>query len=80
MTVVDVYSKPDCHLCDVMKAALRRAQDAHTFEIREHTIAEGTEEYAAFKERIPVVFLDGAFLFQYKFDAAAFAAAMRERG
>jgi glutaredoxin len=66
MILVEVYSARDCHLCDTAKEILRRLQTRHPFELREISIREGDEYYDRFKERIPVVYINGEFAFQYR--------------
>ena len=66
MTLVELFSKEDCHLCDVMKSKLLEVQQLHSFELREIKISEGDEYFEQFKERIPVVFINKQFAFQYR--------------
>ncbi len=77
MILVEVYSKPGCHLCDVMKDALEKERARTPFELREIMIEEGTPEYDRFSERVPVVFVDGEYRFQYHFNRVAFENALR---
>ncbi len=79
MTLIEVYSKRDCHLCDEMKRALEAARKDHPFDLREIILEEGMERYEEFKERVPVVFINGAFAFQYRFPGKAFASMMRSQ-
>ncbi len=80
MIVVEVYSKPECHLCEEMKLALEKARREFTFELREILLEEGSPRYEEFKERVPVVFINGTFAFQYTFPPKAFARMMRSVG
>jgi len=66
MILVEIYSKDDCHLCDVAKETLSRIRKREQFELREITIREGDAFYEKFKERVPVVYIDGEFAFQYR--------------
>ncbi|MBI5217086.1 MAG: glutaredoxin family protein [Ignavibacteriae bacterium] len=66
MTVVEILSKPDCHLCDVAKAVVINVQTKYPFELREISIREGDEYFETYKERIPVIFINKEFAFQYK--------------
>jgi len=72
MARVVVYSKPDCCLCDEVKAQLRKLQDKHPFEWREINILEDREAYERFKEEVPVVFIDGRKAFKYRLDDKKF--------
>jgi glutaredoxin len=65
MSVVTVYSKPDCHLCADAMAALRRLQGELGFALEEHDISADEALHRAYFERIPVVTLDGEELCEY---------------
>ena len=68
MTVITVYSKPDCHLCAHALVALRGLQAELGFEICEHDITDDEALHRSYFERIPVVMLDGDELFEYFVD------------
>ena len=76
MIEVVVYSKPDCHLCDVVKAQLERLQGSFPFELREVNILDDPESFGRFKEEIPVVFINGKKAFKYHLDEKEFARRM----
>jgi len=65
MTLLTVYSRPDCHLCGEAMAALERLQPELGFELAELDISGDEELERAYFERIPVVALDGEVLFEY---------------
>ncbi len=69
---VVVYSKPDCLLCDELKAQLRKLQQAHPFEWREVNILEDPDAFEKFKEEIPVVFINGKKAFKFHLDEKRF--------
>jgi glutaredoxin len=75
VSVVTVYSKPDCHLCDEAIRALRALQAELDFELQERDITADDALHRAYFERIPVVVLDGEELFDYFVDEAV----VRER-
>jgi hypothetical protein len=66
MILVELYSKQDCHLCDVAKDVMMKIQQEHPFTLNVITIQEGDELYETFKERIPVIYINKEFAFQYK--------------
>src|ERR1051326_808632 len=66
MTLVELFSKDDCHLCEVGKETLLRVQAQHPFELREVKMHEGDDTYEQFKERIPIVYINKGFAFQYR--------------
>jgi glutathione S-transferase len=66
MTLV-LYGRPGCHLCDDARVVLERV--GHPFE--EVDITGDDALHAAYLERIPVLTLDGAPLFEYFVDETA---------
>jgi glutaredoxin len=65
MTVLTVYSKPDCHLCEEAIAVLARLQGEFAFEIEELDISSDDRLLRAYFERIPVVALEGEELCEF---------------
>jgi glutaredoxin len=65
VTVLTVYSKPDCHLCADAMTALRALQAELGFALEELDITTDDALLRAYFERIPVVALDGEVLFEY---------------
>ncbi|MBI1806169.1 MAG: glutaredoxin family protein [Ignavibacteria bacterium] len=66
MILVELFSKEDCHLCDIAMNVLTDIQRVYPFELRIIKIQEGDENYEEFKERIPVVYFNKEFAFQYR--------------
>jgi glutaredoxin len=69
---VVVYTKPGCHLCDVVKDMLETLQASRGFHLREVNILEDPEANRKFKEEIPVVFVNGKKAFKYYLDEKQF--------
>lgn len=65
MREVVVYSRPGCHLCDVVKATLRRLEPLGSFRWRDVNIDEDSELHRLYWDQIPVVFVDGRKAFKY---------------
>jgi len=65
MVSVELYSKTGCHLCDIMKDSLEQVRKQIPFDFREIIIREGDRDYDRWKERIPVLFMNNEFAFQY---------------
>ena len=65
---VTLYSKPDCPLCDEARAALERVRGRAPFELDEVDITSDRDLEAAYRERIPVVVLEGEELFEFHVD------------
>ena len=65
MAVVTLYSKPGCHLCQEARDVLLRVQKVQPFELAEINIEDDPALLAEYGEQIPVVLLNGTFLFEY---------------
>ena len=68
MTVVTLYGKPGCHLCDEARAALSDARAGEDFELREVDVSIDPVLHREYGERIPVVAVDGAEAFEFRVD------------
>jgi len=75
LTLIIVYSKPDCHLCADAMAALEALRPELGFMLEERDITSDETLLRAYFERIPVVALDGEELFDFFVDEAI----LRER-
>ena len=64
MTLLTVYSKPGCHLCEQAMAVLRRLQAELGFELRS-TTSPPTRPSARLFRADPRDRLDGEELFEY---------------
>ena len=69
--VVEIFSKPDCHLCEVAKAHLRALQKKWGFDLREVNIANDEGLLARYGERIPLVRVNGQVACKYEIDEIA---------
>ncbi len=65
MTVLTVYSRPGCHLCEDAVEGLRRMQGEIDFELQELDISSDESLHRAYFDRIPVISLDGEELCEY---------------
>jgi glutaredoxin len=65
VTVLTLYSKPECHLCEEALAVLRALQRELDFELLERDITSDEALHRAYFERIPVLALDGEELCEY---------------
>jgi glutaredoxin len=68
VTLITVYSRPGCHLCEDAMTSLRRLRPELGFELQERDILEDDALHRAYFERIPVIALDGEELFDYFLD------------
>ena len=70
--LVELFSRPGCHLCEEVKALLQRLQSRHLFTLREVNIAADAALLAQYEAEIPVVFINGRKAFKYRVDAKKF--------
>jgi glutaredoxin len=70
MSVLTIYSKPDCHLCEDAMAALRSLQQELGFVLHERDITADEALHRAYFERVPVVVVDGEELCDYVVEEA----------
>lgn len=73
---LQIYSKPECHLCDDAKELVRRVGASYPLEIETVNIEEDPEAYERYKHEIPVGFLEGRKLFKYRIDEKALRRAL----
>jgi glutaredoxin len=66
-TVV-LYGREGCCLCDDAREVLQRAQGRLGFSLSERDIEQDDRLLAAYLERIPVVTIDGAEVFEFFVD------------
>ena len=59
MVTVTIYSKKECHLCDIAKEELEAVRREFYFSYREVDIEKDGSAFEKFKYLIPVVEVDG---------------------
>ena len=70
MTVVTLYGKAGCCLCDEARAEIEAVRERRPFELREVDISLDPILHRRFGERIPVVEIDGEEAFELGLSAA----------
>jgi glutaredoxin len=68
MTVVTLYGKPGCHLCDDAREAVSAVRARRAFELEEVDITLDPALYRRLGERIPVLEIDGEEAFELGVD------------
>jgi len=66
--LVTVHVRPGCHLCDQALAVLAPLQAEGRIELRTVDIESDRALHARYLERIPVIWLDGAELYDFFVD------------
>jgi glutaredoxin len=75
--IVEIYSKPQCPLCDEAKEVLTRVRARIPFELREIDITRDDALFQLHQYDIPVVFVNGHRAFKHHLDERAVEARLR---
>ena len=75
---VTLYSKPDCHLCEIAKERIANVRRSTAFELDTVDITSDPVLYARYQERIPVVYLEGKEVFAYRISEKILTQKLRE--
>lgn len=67
-----LYSRPACHLCELMKAELARARVGRPYTLQEIDIDSDPQLVERFGHSIPVLAIAGRVAFKTKLTAAEF--------
>jgi glutaredoxin len=59
VTLITIYSKPGCHLCDRAKEVIDRCRAKVEFAIEIVDISQNPELLERYRDDIPVILLDG---------------------
>ena len=70
MTVLTLYGKPGCCLCDDARRAIDAVRADHELELREVDVTLDPGLHRDYGERIPVVELDGEEVLELRVDPA----------
>ena len=66
MTLVELYSKDSCHLCDDAKVVIERVQKQMPFTFREFKLMPGDANFEEYKDMFPVVHINKVQAFKYR--------------
>ncbi|MFZ3059324.1 MAG: glutaredoxin family protein [Candidatus Methanoperedens sp.] len=72
MVNITIYSKKNCHLCDIAKVTLLKIRKEFPFSLIEVDIEKDKEIFEKYKYLIPVIEIDGEKTFTYKVNEAEF--------
>ena len=65
-----LYTRPGCHLCDQMKAVVRRVAETHPLALEETDISGDSALEQLYGEEIPVLMMDGRKVAKYRINEA----------
>ncbi len=78
MTVVTVYSRLNCHLCDVAVDALESVRTELAFEIEKIYIDGDAELIKKYGEEVPVIHIDGKHHDMFRVDLNRFRSSLEK--
>ena len=79
MVNITIYSKKDCHLCDIAKETLLRIRKDFPFYLAEIDIEKDRQAFEKYKYLIPVIEIDGKEVFTYRVDENELKKLLRRR-
>jgi glutaredoxin len=71
MTLLTLYGKPGCHLCEEARRAIEAVRAEREFELREVDVSLEPDLNRSYGERIPVVEIEGEEAFRFHVDPQA---------
>jgi glutaredoxin len=77
---VVLYTRKECHLCEIVKTSLVRLAGRVPFHLREIDIDTDPELVRQFNDEVPVVFLHGRRAFQHRLNEEEFLRLLSFRG
>ncbi|MCZ7402475.1 MAG: glutaredoxin family protein [Candidatus Methanoperedens sp.] len=66
MATITIYSKKECHLCDVAKEELEALRCDFEFSLKEVNIEKDKIAFEKYKYLIPVIEVDGEIISTYR--------------
>ena len=78
MTVVTVYSRKNCHLCDVAIESLETVKSKFNFEIEKIYIDGDAELTTKYGEEVPVIHIDGKHHDIFRVDLERFRSSLEK--
>jgi glutaredoxin len=76
MKMVTVYSKPDCHLCDLVKNVIQEVARRRRFRLEIRNILDDPNDLQKYKNAIPVIMVEGEEIARYRLTAHDLEAAL----
>jgi hypothetical protein len=73
---VTLYTRPGCHLCEVVEATIEHVSEKRPLVFERRSILDDAGIYEQYKDEIPVVLVDGREVARHTLDAAELIAAL----
>ena len=78
MTVVTIYSRENCHLCDVALEALKSVEAELGFKIEKIYIDQDPDLVRRYGEEVPVIHIDGKHHDMFRVDLDRFRSSLEK--
>ncbi|CAB4606755.1 unannotated protein [freshwater metagenome] len=78
MTVVTIYSRKNCHLCDVALETLQSVESELNFEIEKIYIDNDSDLINKYGEEVPVIHIDGKHHDIFRVDLERFKSSLEK--
>ena len=78
MTVVTIYSRENCHLCDVALEALKSVEAELDFKIEKIYIDQDPDLVKRYGEEVPVIHIDGKHHDMFRVDLDRFRSSLEK--
>jgi glutaredoxin len=78
VTVVTIYSRENCHLCDVALEALKSVEAELSFKIEKIYIDRDPDLVRKYGEEVPVIHIDGKHHDMFRVDLDRFRSSLEK--
>jgi glutaredoxin len=78
VTVVTIYSRKNCHLCDVALEALKSVEAELNFKIEKIDIDKDPDLVRKYGEEVPVIHIDGKHHDMFRVDLDRFRSSLEK--
>jgi glutaredoxin len=78
VTVVTIYSRENCHLCDVALEALKSVEAELDFKIEKIYIDQDPDLVRRYGEEVPVIHIDGKHHDMFRVDLDRFRSSLEK--
>ncbi len=79
MVKITIYSKKNCHLCDIAKETLLKAGKEFPLSLTEVDIEKDRETFEKYKYLIPVIEIDDEKTFTYSVNETELKSVLRQK-
>jgi hypothetical protein len=80
MTVVTLYTKPGCHLCEAVEQTILQVRQCHPFDLVIRNILDDPAAFDLYQHDIPVVLVDDTEIARHRLDRCNLEAVLELRG